>query len=303
MILASVLLMSLGDALVKHVSTELTLWQIFVARSILAVPISIIPLLLCRRPWVIGQKALPWMVLRSGLLVSMWIAFYAALPALNLSVAAAALYTGPLFIALFSALLLREPVGLWRGMSLVLGFVGVLVMLRPGTSAFSPAMLLPILSAVLYALAMIITRSKCIGAAPLVLSLVLNASFLLAGIVATGALAFWGPSPGEASADPFLLGHWVPMGAQEWALMTLMALLIVAVSAGVAKAYQSGPPTIIAPFDYAYLVFAAFWGFLFFSESPDVATVSGMILIAGAGVLAMRRLAPARRPITAGKSI
>ena len=294
MILASVLLMSLGDALVKHVSTELTLWQIFVVRSTVAIPIAIFPLLFRRRPWLIGQRALRWIVLRSGLLVSMWIAFYAALPVLNLSVVAAALYTGPLFIALFSALLIREPVGLRRSMALVLGFVGVLVILRPGTDAFSPAMLLPVVSAVLYALAMIITRSKCIGEEPLVLSLALNASFLLAGVIVTGAIAIWGASPRAAPADPFLLGHWVPMGQREWGLVALMALLIVAVSAGVAKAYQSGPPAIIATFDYGYLVFAALWGFVFFAESPDVATVIGMILIAGAGVLVMRQNEPAR---------
>ena len=303
MILASVFLMSLGDALVKQISTELTLWQIFVVRSILAIPISIFPLLYRPRPWVVQPKGLRWIVLRSGLLVSMWVAFYTALPVLNLSVVAAALYTGPLFIALFSALLLREPVGLWRGLSLVLGFVGVLVILRPGTNAFASAMLLPIVSAVLYSLAMIITRSKCIGEAPLVLSLVLNASFLLAGVVATGALALWGPSPQDATADPFLLGQWVPMGEREWALMALMALLIVAVSAGVAKAYQSGPAAIIATFDYAYLVFAAFWGFVFFAERPDVATVVGMILIAGAGVLVTRQSGSARRLIAADKAV
>ena len=289
MILASVFLMSLGDALVKQVSSELTLWQIFVLRSIVAIPIAVLPLLFRRRPWVMGQDVLPWIVLRSGLLVSMWIAFYTALPVLNLSVVAAALYTGPLFIALFSALLIREPVGLRRALALALGFLGVLVILRPGTEAFSPAMLLPVVSAVLYALAMIITRSRCGGEEPLVLSLALNLSFLLAGAVATGAIALWGSGPREASADLFLLGHWVPMGEREWGLVALMALLFVAVSAGVAKAYQSGPPAIIATFDYAYLVFAAFWGFVFFAERPDVVTVIGMILIAGAGVLVMRQ--------------
>ena len=150
-----------------------------------------------------------------------------------------------------------------------------------------------------YALAMIITRSRGIGEKPLLLSLVLKASFLLAGLVATGAIAIRAPGPREAPADPFLLGHWAPMGAREWVLLALMALLVVAVSAGVAKAYQSGPAAIIATFDYAYLVFAALWGFVFFAERPDIATVIGMILIAGAGVLVMRQSGSARRPITA----
>jgi drug/metabolite transporter (DMT)-like permease len=54
---------------------------------------------------------------------------------------------------------------------------------------------------------------------------------------------------------------------------------------GVARAYQIAPPSIIATFDYAYLISAALWGFVFFSETPDVFTLAGMILITMAGLL------------------
>lgn len=134
------------------------------------------------------------------------------------------------------------------------------------------------------------------------LSLGLNASFLLAGVFATGAIAIGDPGPQGTSADPFLFGNWAPMGARECWLVALLAVLIVTISAGVAKAYQSSPPAIIATFDYAYLVFADFWGFTFFSERPDTATVIGMILIAGAGVLVVRRPRSTRRLIAADKT-
>ena len=65
----------------------------------------------------------------------------------------------------------------------------------------------------------------------------------------------------------------------------MLAVLIVAISSGIAKAYQCAPPAIIAAFDYSYLVFAAFWSFAIFSEVPDAATIAGMILITGAGLL------------------
>ncbi len=104
---------------------------------IVAIPILALLLLALGPLATVRPKHPRWVFLRSILLVSMWIAFYAALPVLSLSVVAAALYPGPLFIALFSALLIREPVELRRGMALVLGFIGVLVALRPGTDAFS----------------------------------------------------------------------------------------------------------------------------------------------------------------------
>jgi drug/metabolite transporter (DMT)-like permease len=77
------------------------------------------------------------------------------------------------------------------------------------------------------------------------------------------------------------------MDGRGWGIIVFLAALIVVVSSGVAKAYQSGPPAIIATFDYAYLVFAVFWSFVFFSDLPNVTTILGMFLIAGAGILAL----------------
>ena len=75
------------------------------------------------------------------------------------------------------------------------------------------------------------------------------------------------------------------MGFQEWGLMAFLGALSAAFFLGVARAYQIAPPQIIATFDYGYLVSAALWGFVFFSEEPDLMTVLGMILITLAGLL------------------
>ena len=71
-------------------------------------------------------------------------------------------------------------------------------------------------------------------------------------------------------------------------IVLLLAALMVAISLGLAKAYQSAPPSIIATFDYSYLLFAAFWSFVIFSQPPDAPTVLGMAMIAGAGLLVVR---------------
>ena len=303
LIVGSVFLMSFGDALVKYVGAELTLWQIFVTRSLIALPLLVVLLRAGGTLAAMRPKAVFWVSLRSLLLVAMWILFYAALPVLDLAVAAAALYTGPLFIALFQALLIREPVGPRRGAALLLGFAGVLIVLRPGSAAFSLTMLLPLAAAALYALAMIVTRQKCRDERPLVLSLGLTLAFLLAGVLASGALALWPPGSDGASIQRFLLGAWAPMGPRTWALVALMALLIVAITAGVAKAYQSAPPATIATFDYAYLIFAGVWGVLLFGETPAAMTLIGMLVIAGAGLLVVRWPAPARAATAARRSV
>jgi len=69
----------------------------------------------------------------------------------------------------------------------------------------------------------------------------------------------------------------------------LYALLMVIVNTGVARAYQVAPSSLIGMFDYAYLVFAALWGYLLFDELPDIWTVAGMAMILLSGWLVMRR--------------
>jgi len=135
LILISVLTMAFADAVVKLVSADLTLWQVFTVRSLVAVPI--LALLLRRTGAGLTPRAPLWAGVRSALLVLTWLAFYAALPVLSLSVAAVAVYTNPVIIALLSAVLLGEPVSTrqWGGVGL--GFLGVLAILKPGTEAFS----------------------------------------------------------------------------------------------------------------------------------------------------------------------
>ena len=284
---ATALAMSLGDALVKLVSADFTVWQIYVARSAIAIPIIVLILLPGRRARDLLPGALGWAIVRSLLLMAMWIAFYIALPLLSLSVVAAAYYTGPLFITLFSALLIGEPVGARRWAAIALGFAGVLVILQPGTGAFSPLALVPVVSAVFYAAAAIVTRAKLAEENPFALALTLNLTFLGLGTLASTGLAAWQPDVATDAAYRFMLGAWSAMGLREWAIMALLAVLIVAISSGVAKAYQCAPPAIIAAFDYSYLVFAALWSLALFAEPPTLTTVLGMILIAAAGLIAI----------------
>ena len=282
-ILASVLTMAFADAVVKLVSANLTLWQVFATRSLVALPI--LTLLLLATGVGLRPRAPMWAFVRSGLLVLAWLAYYASLPVLSLSVAAVAVYTGPIMIALMSAALIGEAVTGRQWGGVLLGFLGVIAILKPGTEAFSWFTFLPLLGAAFYALAMVLTRSKCQDEAPLSLALALQGSFLVAGLIATGVLALIGLGADTKAAYPFLLGDWAPMDLRAWGLMALLGVLSAAYFAGVARAYQIAPPSIIATFDYAYLVSAALWGFVLFSETPDLLTLGGMILITVAGLL------------------
>ncbi len=283
LIIASVFVMAFSDALVKLISKDVTLWQLFATRSVVAM------VLMTGFIVISGGALLPrapfWVLVRSALLCLTWLLFYASLPVLSLSVAAVVVYTNPIMTALFSALLIKEPVRRRQWAGVALGFLGVVAILRPGTDAFSWFAALPFLAAVSYSLAMVLTRSKCRNEPSLTLGLALQTVFLVTGILGTLGLVIVNLDSPSQAVFPFLLGDWAPMGLREWSLIGFLGLLSATYFVGVARAYQIAPPQIIATFDYTYLVSAALWGYVFFFEKPDVWTICGMVLITGAGLL------------------
>jgi drug/metabolite transporter (DMT)-like permease len=284
-ILATTFAMSLGDAAVKLFSTDFVLWQIFVLRSVIAIPVLMVVVKLRNRAASLVPSRIGWVALRSLMLASLWVAYYAALPHLALGVAAATLYTLPLFITLFAALLLGDKIGAKGWGAVFLGFAGMLLIVKPEAGGFNAYVLLPLVAAILDASAMILTRTKCRGESPLVLALSLHVSLVCVGLFATLLVGV----SGTAGSSSFIAGEWVAMGLADWIAMALLAAASIIASVGVAIAYQVGPPATIATFDFAYVGFAGLWGVLIFAEFPSATTMVGMVLIVAAGILAVRR--------------
>lgn len=285
-ITGTVFALSLGDALIKALGGGGTMgvWQLFAVRSLIACPLLLAGALIFVNRSALRPRSLGWIALRSALLTAMWIAYYLALPLLPLAVAAAAYYTLPLFIVIFAALFGGETVGRTQWAGVILGFIGILLVLRPGGEAFRWAALLPLLSAVLYACAMILTRTKCRAEHPATLALGLNVTFVLVGCAGLAAGLLW---PVDASG--FLTTAWTAMGWEDWRSAAILAALILVASVGTAVAYQAAPASTVGTFDFAYVGFALIWGMVFFAERPDALALAGIGLIVIAGILAVRR--------------
>jgi drug/metabolite transporter (DMT)-like permease len=288
-IVIAALALSLGDAVIKSISVSFPLWQLYVLRSAIALPVLLV-FIRTREPETrIFPRAPGWVAARSLLLASMWIAYYAALPHIQLSVAAAAFYTLPLFITLFSSVIVGEKVGPLGWLAICLGFTGVVVMLRPSAEGFNAYALLPILAAILYALAMILTRTKCKRESPFVLSAALNATFIVFGAVVSTGLLIADPDAAQVSANTFLLGGWVGIGTREIMALAVLATAILIGSIFTAIAYQSAASSTVSTFDNSYLAFSVVWGLVFFAEIPDALTILGIAMIAMAGIIAVRK--------------
>lgn len=274
-IVLAVLALSLGDALIKATGLSLPLWQMYILRSALVVPVL---WWLASRNGPLALQAPGWVLLRSVLLVVMWISYYVSLPLLPLSLASAAYYTGPLFILALAALIARRWPTMRSLTAITGGLAGVWLIFRPDTEGFQAATTLPILAAFLYACAMIVTSTKCRDDNPFVLALGLNMGFIIAGLL-LGLFA--------GDGDSFLLGPWQPIDTKLIGVVAALALFILVGSVGAAIAYQNGPPATVAAFDYSYLVFSVMWGSLFFGESLGLLSALGIAIIIAAGMVAL----------------
>jgi len=281
--------LSLGDGLVKITSTHASLWQLLMLRSLIAVPL-LIGVIRTRGGRSLKPNNSLWVGVRSLLLVAMWIAVYVAVASLPLPTVSAALYTAPLIITLLSGLAPGRRLAAGEIGAVVVGFVGVLMLLQPGGSAFSVVLWLPLAGALCYALAALVTGSRCREESPLLLSLILNVAFLLVGTIMTTGLTLWPVAAELRGAAPFVLNGWQTITSTALlpvaGLVTMLALIMVVANTSMARAYQIGPAPVIAAGDYSYLVFSCLWSLLLFGEAPTALGALGIALIVAAGLWA-----------------
>lgn len=288
-VVGAVFLMSLQDALFKFVSGDIILWQVFIIRGTIATLLLLVLIPLLGGSMLTWAAAFrPWVLLRSTLFAMMFVSFYAAIATVDLAVVAAGYYTSPIFITLLSALLTKDRIKPLGWCAVLLGFVGVITILRPASDDFNPMTIIPIFSALCYAFAAIIVRVKCQNENPISLVISLNFVLMATGVAATLVLLTMPPSTEIISVHSFLLGEWTSLDGMAWAIICALALLMIVSAYLLVKAYQITAPNIVATFDYSYLIFSIMWGALFFSETPDAFIITGMILITGAGIMSSR---------------
>jgi len=283
------------DIAVKLVADEVSLWQLMMVRSVATLALLVSTAAIMDGGMTLVPMRWGWPLLRAIFMSGAYLFFYASLPLLPLSTAAAIFFTGPLIITLLAALLLAEPIGPRRIGAVIGGFAGVLVIIRPDAEGWEPVALLPLASALCYAAGTVLTRWRCKGEANFALTLVHNLVYANLGMLGVMVVPLLG-LPGEAvAAWPFLATGWIEPTAPAVALILATAgthligiLLIV-------QAYQAADASRIAPFEYSYLAIVPVLELAIWQHWPDLATLIGIALITGAGIfVAWREGRPVR---------
>jgi len=256
-------------ALIKLAGERLHVTQILFVRQLVMVAI-VMPKVVSHFPGCLKTARLDLQLIRVVFaLVAMLCGFYAVIH-MPLADAMAIGFAKSFFVTIFAIWFLDEVVGMRRWLAVIVGFVGVIVMMQPGTQGFDPISVLALISAASAGLVMVIIRQLSKTDQPV--TILSYQAILVAICVAIPALYYW--------LTPTL---W------EWAL--LFAIGVVSYGAQMLNifAYKWGEASVLASLDYVRLLYATFFGWLLFDTLPGPYTLVGALVIIGASIYTVQR--------------
>jgi len=282
-ILGYAVLIGYTDNYVRVIAAEAGLWQFHATRTAMAMVLFAVaaPVLgLTLRP--VNWRAV---AARSAVHGAAMLVYFGCLAFLTVAQAAAGLFTAPIFVLILAKFLFGQRIGSLRIVAAAVGFLGVVLVLTPGSDQpLGWASLFPVLAGALYALGNLATREWCARESAATLTLGFFLAMGVAGLAGMALLAlFAGPVP--AGTDGFILRGWVwPSGSFLW--WTLVQAVGSAVAVGLmVRGYQLAEASRVAVLEYVILPVSAGWGWLLWSEVLSATAVLGMVLIVVAGAL------------------
>ena len=292
MIVGGMAVIGFTDNFVRVIAEDAGLWQFHLMRSAMALP------LLAAAALAFGMALRPrrfWPVAgRCAVNAVAMLLYFGSLPMMPIAQVGAALFTAPIWVLVFAAAIFGRPIGPRRMLAVGLGFVGVLVMLRPDPANLSLVTLMPVAAGALYGLSNLLTREWCAGEPVGALLAGFFGALGIAGALALALIALAPPPAAWVEAAPFLTAGWAPSTGRLlfWCFVQAAGSLVAV--GMISKGYQSGETSFLAVFEYFFLVSVTFWAWVIWGETLDLASLAGIALIVAAGLVIAGSAAGAR---------
>jgi len=210
-------------------------------------------------------------LLRAVLMAVMTAMNFWALQYLQLAETSSIMFSTPILVALLAAPMLGETLDRARWLAILAGFAGVLIIIRPGTQGFHPAMVIAFVNALLYAMFNLMTRRLAAYDSP-------ETTQFISALGATLVLT------------PFALAAWqAPASVLEWGVACLMGLFGGLGHYGLALAHRYAPASVLAPFLYQQILYMMLLGYLVFGDLPSPAVLIGAAVVIGSGLYLLAR--------------
>jgi len=281
---------SLQNIAIRFIYENYAVLEIVIIRSLIALPCT---LLFLRFE---GNKTLPHttrpllQIWRGLLLFIAYTTYFMGLVAIPLADASAIRYSSPLFLTFFSVVILGEMVGLRRWLGLAVGFVGVLLVVRPGSAYFNIGAIFVLVTTISYALSAIITRRLKTTDSSASMAYYSTLVYLVAALILGPLMAFIGGVSTQTQPSlVFLLRAWAMPTLADFGVITALGLIWATGTYLVAQAYSLAQASIAAPFEYTALPINVLWGFLLWHEIPTITTWLGAILTIASGMYILYR--------------
>lgn len=264
------LLFGIMDTMIKLLARDYGTWQIMFFRAVFSlVPIG---LLIARTGGAasLRTKSVTSHAARSLMGVIAAYGFFYSYAHMPLADVYAIGFAAPLFMTALSVPVLKEKVGWRRWLAVLVGFGGVMVMLRPGQGMFSLLALMPLAAAFFYALSMLYVRA-------------------LARTETNGAITFYFVVTMAVVSGVAMLPDWRLPDAGGLGLLVLVGLFGGVAQIVFTQAFRLAPPSLLAPFEYVAIIWAAGFGYLIFGDVPDSAIWTGCAIVAASGLYIIHR--------------
>jgi len=288
-LLSAMLIFSLQDITVKWIGGNYPVLEIVVFRSLIALPCTFFFLR------YEGIRGLPT-TRRSGLeyirgvfLFLSFTTYMMGLAALPLADIAAIRNSGPLMITLLSVVWLGEKVDLRRWIALFVAFIGVLLIVKPGSATFNLGSIFVLMATVFYALNVMLTRKLQTTDSSATMAYFSSLVYLVISFILAPLASIIGEIPGAHPSIAFLFHHWSTPTLLDFVIMSGLGLVWAAGMYFVARAYSLAPASVVAPFEYAPLLINILWGFFLWREVPTLTTLAGAFLTLSSGIYILYR--------------
>ena len=281
------------DWIIKLLSGDYPVHQAIAIRGVVAVLILLAYIALDGKIGSLRSKRMGLLIVRGLVLMMAYTTYYLAFPSMPLANIVALWFTVPLFVTALAGPFLGEKVGVRRWTAAIVGFAGVLIIVRPFANSFSLASLLPIASALTYSISALMARRMGETESAPVMSFYQNLVYLLVALVMA---AIFGGGAFEGASNPsleFLVRGWVTPSWLDLALLAACGVIASIATVLLTQAYRMAEANFVACFEYSAIILATLGGYLFWREVPDLYFFVGAALIVAAGLYVLFRTQPA----------
>ena len=289
LILISMLVFSVQDGIMKHIFSFVSLYEVYLVRTVVSVILILFYLKLTNKPIVFKTQYPLLTFIRVILFFFGFSSFYVSLSVLPLGFATALFFVTPFLITIFAHFFLKEEIGIRRWSAVVVGFIGVYITLNPDFNNFNYLSLLPILCAFCYSLSMIIIKKTSDKDSVYTQTFTFYFGAIIFSTIFYFLIGDGQYNTSDHPASQFIFREWFVDLESSILFMIATGLTATVAFLLLFTAYSIASPAVVSPFEYSILLWSPLIGWIYFNEIPSLNTVIGIMIIVSSGIYIFMR--------------